>query len=367
MSEEEREGTGDGERSDLATTRQGAARTRAGSTNRGERQGFWSGLLADLRLPFLFSVFLAIPAFIFGIVSFWESHKEAFDASTAYVNPRVPTKNGYGIHVTLANNGNPPVVIDRAALDLPHAGHNLPIYFYLADPRAIDEYSTDPTRVNAEKQTLPISVNPHTARTVVLLAHPETLNNGRTKLPVVRQEQQEFCDFIHGGAPRPTLKLHLKWSGFVFGGPFRDAPDAKSLEVQIAGTKLTQPSWSATVTGSPDAPTSVLFRHRLAEPSVGDLVNMTIYRHSHASPIYAIKRPLVGHAPSAFPLPHLDKSTYLVDFSVDGDTVLTSRLHIPTPRPGYNLAHTGPTGFCSPKAELFRRHADALKAARLRE
>jgi hypothetical protein len=337
----------------------------------GKSQGFWSGLLADLRLPLLFSVFLAIPAFIFGIASFWETHREAFDASSAYVNQRVPTKDGYGIHLTLANNGNPPVVIDRAALDLPDAAHNMPLHFYLADPRAIDAYSTDSTRVSAEKQTLPIAVNPHSAQTVVLLANAETLNNGRTKKRVAREEQQEFCDFIRpddevAPAPRPTLILHLKWSGFVFDGPFQSAPDTESLEVRLAGDKLAQASWSAAVTGSPDAPTSVLFKHHLAEPLEGDLAKMTVYRHSDPSPIYSLKRPLVGHSPTAFPLPHLDKSTYLVAFNVDGDVVLTSRLQIPTTRkPGFNLADTGPTGFCSPNAEHFRRQFDARIAAGL--
>jgi hypothetical protein len=164
------------------------------------RLGFWSGFLADLRLPLLFSVFLAFPAFIFGIVSFWESHKEGFEASDAYMTRKpVATKSGYGVTLTLANNGNPPVVIDRAALDLPHAGHNMPINFYLADPRAINGYSADPTRVDAEKQPLPITVNPHSAQTVVLLAQPETLNNGTTKLHVARQEQQKFLRFSAAG------------------------------------------------------------------------------------------------------------------------------------------------------------------------
>jgi hypothetical protein len=326
-------------------------------------QGFWSRLLADLRLPFLITLFLSIPAFIFGIAVFWEDHKEGFDASSAHMNPRVPTKSGYGIHVTLANNGNPPVVIDRAALDLPHADHNMPIYSFLADPRAIDAYATDPTLVNAGKQALPIALNPHTAETVVLLAHPETLNDGETRLPVVREEQEEFCDFVRDGTPKPTLRLHLSWSGFVFGGPFQDAPDSESLEVRIAGTKLAQPSWSARLGGSSDRPTSVLLRHRLAEPSSADLARMTVYERSTPEPIFTLERPLAGHAPTAFPLPALEDRAYVVAFSVGEKVILASRLEIPTARAGDKLGRSGPTGFCSPEAEAFRRRLDARKIA----
>jgi hypothetical protein len=343
----------------------------------GKSKGFWSRLRADLKLPFFVSLFLAIPAFIFGIVAFWETHREDFDASSAYLNDQAPTKSGYAIHLTLANNGNPPVVIESAALDLHQADHNMPIFFYVADPRAIDGYLTDPTRVSAEKQALPIAVNPHSAQTVILLADPRTLNNGRTKRRIFRQEQQEFCDFAAppdpehvdagSGIPSPTLILHVKWGSFVFGGPFEGAPDTELLKVDFRpGDKLRQPSWSARVNGSPVAPTSVLLRHHLAEPSVGGLAKMTMYSRSDPRPIYARERPLVGHTPTAFPLPPLDKSTYLVAFSVDGDVVLTSRLQVPTPKPGYNLAPTGRTGFCSPKAASYRQHFDALIYAGLR-
>ena len=116
------------------------SKSRNGEQLPGANRGFWSRVLEDLRLPFLLSIFLAIPAFIFGIVAFWETHQEAFDATSAYLNPALPTKSGYGLHLTLANNGNPPVVIDRASLDLPGAPHNMPIYYYLADPRVIDRY-----------------------------------------------------------------------------------------------------------------------------------------------------------------------------------------------------------------------------------
>jgi hypothetical protein len=350
-----------------------------------ESRGFWSELLAELKLPALFSLFIAIPAAVFGFVAFWENHKEAFEASSAYINGNpVPTKSGYGINLTLSNNGNPPVVIDRAALDL-YASQNMPnmqIYYYLPDPSAINGFSADPTRVDAEKQPLPITVNPHSAQTVVLLAQPETLNTGPRKnrnkpqarehaLYVARQEQQEFCDFVaeaqsgraSGAAgtdvSNPTLRLHLKWSGFVFGGPFQAARHSESLEVKMAGAKLNRPSWSATVTGSPDAPTSVLLRHHLAEAAAGGLAKMTLYRHSDPRPIYALERPLVGHTPTAFTLPPLDKSTYLVTFSVDGDIVVSSRLRIPTPRPGYDLVPgTRQTGFCSAKAVQYRDRFD---------
>jgi hypothetical protein len=52
-----------------------------GEKELGESEGFWSGLVAELRLPFPFSVFLAIPAFVFGIAAFWETHKEALEAT----------------------------------------------------------------------------------------------------------------------------------------------------------------------------------------------------------------------------------------------------------------------------------------------
>jgi hypothetical protein len=304
---------------------------------------------------------LSIPAFIFGLVIFWENHHEVFHPDGAYLNAKVPTKNGYGIHLSLTNNGNPPVVIDRASLDFPRARHNMNIYFYLSDPRAIDAYSTDPSRVSAERQQLPIAVDSHTAQTVVLLAHPETLNNGRTKPRVVREEQGEFCEFIADGTPRPTLRLHVNWSGLVLSDafPFLGAAETNSLEVRIAGKKLTPPSWSARLTGAPGAPTSVRFMHRLAEPSVGDLATMTLYGPSDPNPIYELERPLVGNTPTAFRLPHLDKGTYLVAFSVDGDVVVTARLPIRAhaPRPGYDLARPGRSGFCgTPKA----RHAVAV-------
>lgn len=339
------------------------SKSRNGEQLPGANRGFWARVLEDLRLPFLLSIFLAIPAFIFGIVAFWETHQEAFDATSAYLNPALPTKSGYGLHLTLANNGNPPVVIDRASLDLPGAPHNMPIYYYLADPRVIDRYSTDPTGVDAEKQTLPIVVNPHSAQTVVLLTHPETLNNGRTNLPIAREEQQAFCNFLGTGHSRPTLILHLIWSGFVYGGPFQPAPSTESVQVGIAGAKSREPSWSARASGPADAPSAVLLRHRLADPSVGGLAKMVIYRHSEPRPIYALQRPLVGHSPTAFPLPRLDSGTYLIAFSVDGQVVVSSRLTIPTPKPDYSLTRNGQTGFCSRNAEIFRQRIDAFKAA----
>jgi hypothetical protein len=321
----------------------GAGKTEGAKQEQDESQGFWRKLVSDLRLPFLFS----IPAFIFGIVVFWENHHEDFHPGSAYLNAKVPTRSGYGIHLSLTNNGNPPVVIDRASLDFPRARHNANIYFYLSDPRAID--STDPSRVSAERQALPIAVDSDSAQTVVLLANPNTLNNGRTKLPVVREEQREFCDFIRDGVPRPKLRLHVDWSGLVLSDafPFLSAPDTESLEVRIAGNKLTQPSWSARLTGPPGTPTSVRFRHRLAEPSVGAMAKLTLYRHSDANPIYELARPLVGHTPTAFRLPHLGKGTYLVAFNVDDDVVVTARLPIPAPRLGYDLARTLPSGFCA--------------------
>jgi hypothetical protein len=314
-------------------------------TETGEEPSLWRRIGSQLKLPLL----LTIPGVIIAIVVFWENHHEVFHADSAYVNAKVPTNSGYGIHLSLTNNGDPPVVIDRASLDFPRAGHNANIYFYLSDPRVIDDYSADPSRVSAEKQALPIAVDSHTAQPVVLLANPNTLNNGRIKLPVVREEQREFCDFIRDGTPRPTLRLHLDWTGLVLSDafPFLGAPDTNSLEVRIAGSKLTPPSWLARLTGPRGAPTSVQFRHRLAEANAGALAKMTLYGHADRKPIYELERPLVGHTPSPFRLPHLDKGTYLVAFSVDGDVVVTARLPIPAPRPGYDLAHTEPSGFCS--------------------
>ena len=171
------------------------------------------------------------------------------------------------------------------------------------------------------------------------------------------------------------------WSGHVYASFFQStppfflqtAPHWELVQVSHAGAKLNRPSWSAMVTGSPDAPTSVLLRHHLAEAADGGLAKMTVYRHSDPRPIYALERPLVGHTPTAFRLPPLDKSTYLVTFGVDGDIVVSSRLRIPPPRrlarhlqaslgagePGYDLVPGArQTGFCSPKAVHYRHRFD---------
>jgi hypothetical protein len=322
----------------------GPGKTQSAEQEQDERQGFWRKLVSDLRLPFLFS----IPAFIFGIVVFWENHHEDFHPGSAYLNAEAPTRSGFGIHLSVTNNGDPPVVIDRASLDFPRAQHNANIYFYLSDPRVIDNYSTDPSRVSAERHALPIAVDSDSAQTVVLLADPRTFNTGRIEQGVVKKEQAEFCDFIHKGTPRPTLRLHIDWSGLVLSDafPFLGAPDTESLDVRIAGSKVTQPSWSARLAGRPGSPTSVRFSHQLAESSVGALAKMTLYRRSDSNPIYELERPLVGPTPTAFRLPRLGKGTYLVAFSVDGDVVVTARLPIPAPRPRYDLARTLPPAFC---------------------
>ena len=175
--------------------------------------------------------------------------------------------------------GDPHGPADRARLK-----KNLPINFYLSDTSLIDDYSTDPSRVRAERQLLPIAVDPHTSRTVVLLADPDALSGGRSRDRVIR-DQLAFCSYVKSddanALRHPELKLGMKWTGLVLAGRIRDglAQDDENVTLDIAGNKLTQPSWRAELVGPMSAPRAVMFRHRLAEASTGGIAKMSVYGH----------------------------------------------------------------------------------------
>ena len=206
-----------------------------------------------------FSAIASIPAVIFGIVVFWENHHEAFQPGNATLYAKVPTLSGYGAQINLTNNGVPPVVIDRAHLDLGGKRY-LNIRFYIKDPLAINEYAVDPSRVAALRQPLPVVVDPHSTETVVLLADPATANTGRAgqkQKRFTRLEQGTFCEFIPDKRwkkmPKDPMELtlHLDWSGLVLRNSVLPwfADGNPEVQVTIAGDKLTQPSWVAELSG----------------------------------------------------------------------------------------------------------------------
>ena len=247
---------------------------------------------------FQIPVALTLISVVIGVIVFWENHHEGFNANDARLNTQVATKSGYGIYLSVTNNGSPAAVIRTARLIVPGSKKNLPINFYLSDTSLIDDYSTDPSRVRAERQLLPIAVDPHTSRTVVLLADPDALSGGRSRDRVIR-DQLAFCSYVKSddanALRHPELKLGMKWTGLVLAGRIRDglAQDDENVTLDIAGNKLTQPSWRAELVGPMSAPRAVMFRHRLAEASTGGIAKMSVYGRPGEGVIYELERPLV--------------------------------------------------------------------------
>jgi hypothetical protein len=313
------------------------------------KAGRFKAILEKYQIPFA----LAVISALIGVVVFWENHHEGFDTNDdARLNTKVPTKSGYGIYLSLTNSGSPPAVIRDARLIVPGSKKNLPIGFYLADTTLLDDYATDPSRIRAERQLLPIAIDPHSSRTVVLLADPDALNDNRADEKVI-QDQLAFCSYVKSDDPnalrQPDLKLGMKWNGLILAGSItRGLADPEhSVDVSIAGNKLSQPSWRAGVVGPVNRPQAVILQHRLAEAHTGGLAKMAIYGRPGEGVIYDLERPLVGNRPTPFRLPALERDrSYLVAFSLAGDVVVSGRLPVPTPKRGYDLARPN-TGFCS--------------------
>ena len=148
-------------------------------------------------------------AFI-GLLVFWENHRESFEAIGASLERKKtpPTKRGCGIQLSLTNEREPADrIIEDATLAVPSAEGEVKILFYISDPRVFNRYAIDPGMVESdERETLPIAIEPNTARTVVMLADPDTLNDGEREEAAIRKRSGGLFANSSGTAPRRSRR-----------------------------------------------------------------------------------------------------------------------------------------------------------------
>ena len=234
----------------------------------------------------------------------------------AYVNAGDETAVGYGIRLTLINDGLRPIIV--GSVQLRFQGRLLSTAdTYLADSRLLDRYSIDPDSVRREQRPLPFAIEARNAQTIALLFDLEERKN-------TKQQVNQFCRAVAGEPGNHGLGLRVSMS-----------PDTQiDVSLPIRGSRVPPFDWSAIPDASSSPrriPIGIRLTQVLADASSRHLIRMDVWgagRH------YVVYRPVVGPTGTLFPLPQLAQGSYWVAFR-DGDRVVVAdKMRVPVPSLG---------------------------------
>jgi hypothetical protein len=228
----------------------------------------------------------------------------------AAANPLGDMASGYGMRVSLINEGLRPIIVRSMALEVDNTTIGEATGFFRST-KFLTDLSLQPDQPLLAAQSFPFTLDARSTRTMAALfdiyhaAGDATAASG-FQAKVDRHLGRAFCRAVALARPSRLTHQH-RFSLHVSSEPGGDT----RLPVEITGPGDGGGAWVTTVLGDRDAPKGLEIRRKLAASTSIRLITVRVWRNP-GDLVRKTARPLFGAEFSRFPFKQLPRGAYRV-------------------------------------------------------